>query len=115
MSLRSRAATWWRAVAERDALDRQVKEELEFHLESYAEDLMRSGVSREQAMRRARAELGSVAVGREKCRAAGSGSGGGRRAGVGPGGSEPALWVEAVGFGNLRRLGDDVGPGGAGG
>ncbi len=53
-----------------DALDRQVQEELEFHLESYAEDLMRSGVPREQAMRRARAELGSVAAGREKCRAA---------------------------------------------
>jgi predicted permease len=70
MSLRSRFDTWWRAVAERDTIDRQVSEELEFHLESYAEDLMRSGVPREQAMRQARAELGSVAVGREKCRAA---------------------------------------------
>ncbi len=70
MSLRSRIATWWRAVTERDALGRQVKEELEFHIESYAEDLMRSGFSREQAMQRARAELGSVAVGQEKCRAA---------------------------------------------
>jgi predicted permease len=70
MSLRSRVATWWSAVAKRDALDRQLEEELEFHMESYAEDLMRSGVPREQAMRRARAELGSVAVGREKCRAA---------------------------------------------
>ncbi len=70
MSLRSRFATWWRAVTAHEALDRQVEEELEFHLESYAEDLMRSGVPREQAMRRARAELGSVAVGREKCRAA---------------------------------------------
>jgi predicted permease len=70
MSLRSRVETCWRAVTAHDALDRQVKEELEFHIESYAEDLMRSGVPREQAMRRARAELGSVAVGREKCRAA---------------------------------------------
>ena len=70
MSLRSRVATWWRAVAKRDALDRQVEEELEFHIESYADDLIRSGVPREQAMRRARAELGSLAVGREKCRAA---------------------------------------------
>ncbi|MEA2257265.1 MAG: hypothetical protein QOJ51_90, partial [Acidobacteriaceae bacterium] len=70
MSLRSRVATWWRAVTAHEALDRQVEEELEFHIESYAEDLMRSGFPREQAMRRARAELGSVAVGREKCRAA---------------------------------------------
>jgi predicted permease len=70
MSLGSRVATWWRAVSERDDVDRQVQEELEFHLESYAEDLMRSGVPREQAMRKARAELGSLAAGREKCRAA---------------------------------------------
>jgi predicted permease len=70
MSLRSRVATWWRAVTAHEALDRQVEEELEFHIESYAEDLVRSGVPREQAMRRARAELGSVAVGREKCRVA---------------------------------------------
>jgi predicted permease len=70
MSLRSRMETWWKAISERDPLDRQVQEELEFHLESYAEDLMRSGVSREEAMRRARAELGSLAAGREKCRAA---------------------------------------------
>ena len=70
MSLRSRIGTWWRAVAKSDTLDRQVQEELEFHLESYAEDLMRSGVPREEAMRRARAEMGSLAAGREKCRAA---------------------------------------------
>ena len=70
MSLRSRIGTWWRAVAKRDTLDRQVQEELEFHLESYAEDLMRSGVPREEAMRRARAEMGSLAAGREKCRTA---------------------------------------------
>ncbi len=70
MSLRSRIGTWWRAVAKSETLDRQVQEELEFHLESYAEDLMRSGVPREEAMRRARAEMGSLAAGREKCRAA---------------------------------------------
>ena len=70
MSLRSRIATWLRAVTKHDTFDRQVDEELEFHLESYAEDLMRSGIPRDEAMRRARAELGSLALGREKCRAA---------------------------------------------
>ena len=70
MSLFSRIATWWRAVAKREELDRQVRDELEFHLENHAEDLMRSGVSREEAWRRARAQLGSLAVGRENCRAA---------------------------------------------
>jgi predicted permease len=70
MNLRSRVATWWRVVTHGEAIDRQVAEELEFHLERYAEDLMRSGISPEEATRRARAELGSLAVGQEKCRAA---------------------------------------------
>jgi hypothetical protein len=47
-----------------------VSEELEFHIESYAEDLMRAGMEREAAMRRARAELGSLAAARENSRQA---------------------------------------------
>ena len=70
MNLSSRIATWWRAIARREQLDRQVREELEFHLEHHAEDLMRSGVSREEAWRRARAQLGSLAASRENCRVA---------------------------------------------
>jgi predicted permease len=70
MSLRSRMATWWRAVSRPDSLDQQVGEELEFHIESYAEDLMRGGMPRAEAMRRARAELGSVAAVRERSRQA---------------------------------------------
>ena len=70
MSLRSRMATWWRAVFRANALDRQVSEELAFHIESYAEDLMRGGMAREEAMRRARAELGSAAAVRENARQA---------------------------------------------
>ena len=70
MNLFSRITTWWRAVAKPDELDRQVREELEFHLESYAEDLMRRGISRDEALRQARAQLGSLAAGQENCRAA---------------------------------------------
>jgi predicted permease len=51
-------------------VDAQVSEELAFHVESYAEDLMRDGMPREAAMRRARAELGSLAVARENSRQA---------------------------------------------
>jgi predicted permease len=70
MSLRSRLQTWWRAVTDGAALDREVDEELRFHIELYAEDLMRSGLPREEAMRRARVELGSIAAGKENCRQA---------------------------------------------
>ncbi len=70
MSVRSRIQTWWRAVTRGARLDAQVEEELRFHIESYAEDLMRSGLPRHEATRRARAELGSIAARKENCRAA---------------------------------------------
>ena len=70
MSLYSRMRTWWHAVTCGSDLDSQVDEELRFHIESYAEDLMRGGMPREEAMRRAKAELGSLAAGKEKCRQA---------------------------------------------
>src|ERR1700757_803259 len=70
MSLGSRVRTWWRAVTRHSELDAQVDEELRFHIESYAEDLTRSGMPREEAMRRAKAELGSIAAGKENCRQA---------------------------------------------
>jgi len=70
MSLGSRFATWWKAVRRPDALDRQIAEELEFHIESRADDLIRSGMPRSEALRRARAELGSLAAARENSRQA---------------------------------------------
>jgi predicted permease len=70
MSLRSRMRTWWRAMRRGAEVDAQVDEELRFHIESYAEDLVRSGLSREEAMRQARAELGSLAARKENCRQA---------------------------------------------
>jgi hypothetical protein len=70
MRLLSRISTWWKAVGRRRELDRQIGEELQFHIESYAEDLIRSGLPRDEAMRRARAELGSISARKENCRSA---------------------------------------------
>jgi predicted permease len=70
MSLQSRVKTLWRAISKPRELAAQVQEELEFHIETYAEDLMNAGVPRAEALRRARAQLGSVAAGKENCRAA---------------------------------------------
>lgn len=70
MSLSSRMRTWWRGVFRRNEVDAQVNEELRFHIESYAEDLMRSGISSEEALRRAHVELGSLAAARENARQA---------------------------------------------
>jgi predicted permease len=57
-------------VSRAGELNRQISEELEFHIESYAEDLVRGGLPRDEAMRQARAELGSVAARKEDCRSA---------------------------------------------
>jgi predicted permease len=70
MSVRSRMRTWWRAIWRDDEVNAQVDEELRFHIESYAEDLMRGGATREEAIRRAGAELGSLAAARENSRQA---------------------------------------------
>jgi putative ABC transport system permease protein len=42
--------------------------ELRFHIEVYAEDLIRSGVPRSEAMRRARLEFGGIERAKEECR-----------------------------------------------
>jgi hypothetical protein len=70
MRLLSRISTWWRAVSQGRELDRQIDEELNFHIESYSEDLIREGLPHDEAMRRARAELGSVSARKENCRSA---------------------------------------------
>jgi predicted permease len=70
MSLASRITTWWKAMTRPSQLDSEIQDELAFHIENYAEDLMRGGLSREEAMRRARVELGGIAGQRENCRAA---------------------------------------------
>ena len=44
--------------------------ELRFHMEAYAEDLVRDGVPLQEAMRRARLEFGGVDKAREECREA---------------------------------------------
>ncbi|HEV2181254.1 MAG TPA: permease prefix domain 1-containing protein, partial [Gemmatimonadaceae bacterium] len=49
-----------RAVARRDAVERELDEELRFHLEREAEKYVRAGVPRHEAERRARIALGGV-------------------------------------------------------
>jgi len=51
-------------------MESEMDAELRFHLEAYAEDLVRRGVPREEAMRRARIEFGGVERVKEECREA---------------------------------------------
>jgi predicted permease len=68
MSAATRLRTWWKALAHRVSLEKEMEAELRFHLESYAADLVRNGVKPEDAMRRARLELGTVPSQQEDCR-----------------------------------------------
>ena len=52
--------TWWHrlctrvfALLRREHLEKDMDAELHFHLEAYAEDLIRQGMGREQALRQA--------------------------------------------------------------
>jgi putative ABC transport system permease protein len=56
----SRLRSWFNATVQRSRMENEMDEELRFHLEAYAADLVRSGVAAEEAMRRARIEFGGI-------------------------------------------------------
>src|SRR6266436_3821077 len=60
MTLWSRFCSWWAATLRRSRMESEMDEELRFHIETFADDLVRGGVPRQEAMRRARLEFGGV-------------------------------------------------------
>lgn len=58
------------ALFRRKRLEDRMDHEMRFHLESYTDDLVRSGASRADAERRARLEFGGVELAQEECRQA---------------------------------------------
>src|SRR5215469_12161628 len=70
MRLWSRLRSWSRANLGRSRMESEMDAELKFHIAAYAEDLVRSGVTREEAMRRARLEFGGIEQTKEECREA---------------------------------------------
>lgn len=68
MSATARLRCWWRGIARRSRVSGEVEEELQFHLDAYAEDLERQGMSPAEAKRTARANLGQAHAQSEKYR-----------------------------------------------
>ena len=66
----SRLRLWLLATFRRSRLERDMDAELRFHVDAYAEELVRSGVSRGEALRRARIEFGGLEGAKEECREA---------------------------------------------
>src|SRR5580704_4043526 len=70
MTLWSKVRSWWGATRRRSRMESEMDAELRFHIEAFAEDLVGSGSSREEAWRRARIEFGGVERAKEECREA---------------------------------------------
>ncbi len=66
----ARIRSMWRAVTRRTAWEQGLNEELRSHVECRTEDLMRAGLTREEAERQARIELGTRETYKEQCREA---------------------------------------------
>jgi len=58
MSALSRVHSWWKWMIKREQLESEMDAELQFHLKSCAEDLMRNGTPEADAIRQARIALG---------------------------------------------------------
>ena len=68
MKLVHRTRSWFRSVSHDSQLQRDMDDELRFHMESYIDDLVKNGASREEARRRARIEFGSSEAHKEAMR-----------------------------------------------
>jgi predicted permease len=68
MSLFATLRCWWRAIINRSHIDYDVKEEFQFYIDSYAEDLIRQGMEPDEAQRQARITLGRAEMQNEKYR-----------------------------------------------
>jgi predicted permease len=70
MNLFSRLRSWLSALLKRNCLESEIDSELRFHIDAYMEDLVRTGVPRPEAVRRAHIEFGAIEAMKEECREA---------------------------------------------
>jgi predicted permease len=68
MTFLARLRSWVHASVHRRELDRAIDEELQFHVDRYADDLIARGVAPDDARRRAHAEMGSLGAWKAACR-----------------------------------------------
>ena len=60
MTIWNRLRSWLRAMLHPSHTEQEMDTELRFHIDAYAEDLVRTGIPRDDAMRRARIEFGAI-------------------------------------------------------
>jgi predicted permease len=64
----ARLCSWLRASFQRARMETQMNDEIRFHIERYTEDLIRNGLSPDEARQRARAEFGGIVARKDECR-----------------------------------------------
>ena len=69
MNLLTRLRSWLKWVVNRQRLETDLEAEVRFHIDSYAADLVRSGVPASEAVRRARIEFGGIESHKDAVRA----------------------------------------------
>lgn len=69
MKLFARLRSWLKWMVKPSQLESEMETEVRFHMESYAADLVRSGIPEPEAMRRARIEFGGVESHKDAVRA----------------------------------------------
>jgi len=69
-TLASRVRSWIGRTLGRPQLESEMETEIRFHVDAYTEDLVRQGVPRADAERRARIEFGAIESTKEECREA---------------------------------------------
>jgi predicted permease len=60
--------SWLRATVQHRVVEQEMDDELRFHMQAYAEDLMRAGMERSEAKRKALLEFGNIGRTKEACR-----------------------------------------------
>jgi hypothetical protein len=70
MNSAARLRSWLRASFQRARMETQMNEEIRFHIGRYTEDLIRNGLSPEEARQRTRAEFGIIEARKDECREA---------------------------------------------
>ena len=63
-----RLRSWSRIVLHRSKSELEMDQELRFHMDACAEDMIRSGLSRDEAYNRAGGEFVNMERGKEECR-----------------------------------------------
>ncbi|HEY4949391.1 MAG TPA: ABC transporter permease [Candidatus Acidoferrales bacterium] len=66
----SRLHSWQQTILRRSRMESEMDAELRFHVEARADDLVRGGVTRQEALRRARLEFRGIESAKEECREA---------------------------------------------